>query len=335
MAVLPTRLSDLIVPDVFVPYVIERTAVLSEFVRSGIVRRVPELDAALAGGGKVIDMPFWKDLTGNSEIVTSGGTASVGKITTALDKARRLLRQKGWGAEDIAGILAGADPMKAIGELVAGFWARDFQTTIISTLKGIFASSSMSGNSIDKYAASGSVTDAHRLTSANIIAASQLMGDSRSKLTGMAMHSATEAALMEIDQIDYIRDSQGTLVMRDYKGLKIVVDDTLPTETINGQTVYHTFLFGEGAIGYGENTAPKPIEGGIGTWYQELSREALQGLSIMLNRRDLILHPRGVKFTDSSVALETPTNLELENGSNWERVYETKNVRLVRIRHNN
>ncbi len=332
MAVLPTRLADVIVPDIFAPYVIERTAAQSKFVQSGIVQRVDEIK--MAGGGKVIDMPFWKDLTGISEIVTSGGTASVGKITASLDRARRFLRQKGWGSEDIAGILAGSDPMRAIGDLVGDFWARDFQTTVISLLKGVFSAASMSGNVSDIAVTSGSPTTASKFTSLTFIAATQKMGDSRSKLKAVAMHSAVEAALLGNDDIDYIHDSDGKLVMTQYKGLNVVVDDSLPVETVAGNPVYTTYIFGEGAIAYAENTEPKPIDGGIGTWYQEMAREALQGLSLMVNRRDFVLHPRGVKFTDNSVAAETPTNAELEIGTNWERVYEAKNVRIVQFKHN-
>ena len=48
-----------------------------------------------------------------------------------------------------------------------------------------------------------------------------------------------------------------------------------------------------------------------------------------------ILHPRGVKFTSASVAGDSPTAAELETATNWVRVWENKNVRLVAITHNN
>ncbi len=328
-------LADVIVPDIFHPYVIERTAAKTELIQAGIIVRMPELDLSMQGGGKIIDMPFWKDLTGDDEIVTSGGTASVGKITTSLDKARRLLRQKGWGAEDIAGILAGSDPMKAIGELVSDYWARRFQAMTISTLKGIFSSTLMAASNVLSIAqTSGAATDANKLNGATVVAGMQLMGDSKNKLKAIAMHSAVEAALVINDDIDFIQDSSGALVMKQYRGLRVIVDDSMPVRTLDSKLAYTTYLFGEGAIGYGENTAPKPIPGGIGNWYQALARVELQGLSIMMSRRDLVLHPRGVAFIDAAVAAETPTNLELENGANWNRVYEQKNVRLVKIEHN-
>jgi len=56
---------------------------------------------------------------------------------------------------------------------------------------------------------------------------------------------------------------------------------------------------------------------------------------VLINRRRYILHPRGVKFASVSVAADSPTNAELETSSNWIRVWEAKNVRVVCVEHNN
>jgi len=42
-----------------------------------------------------------------------------------------------------------------------------------------------------------------------------------------------------------------------------------------------------------------------------------------------------VKFNSAAVAGDSPTNAELETASNWTRVFENKNVRIVAIDHNN
>jgi hypothetical protein len=151
------------------------------------------------------------------------------------------------------------------------------------------------------------------------------------------MHSATEAALRKLDLIDFIPDSEGKAQIRTFQGRRVVVDDSLPTRagTTDG-VVYTTYLFGMGAFGKG--AAPldsTPLQGGIGTEGVELARVPLDSDSILINRRRYILHPRGVKFTSSSVAGDSPTNAELENGANWSRVFENKNVRIVAIEHNN
>jgi hypothetical protein len=78
-----------------------------------------------------------------------------------------------------------------------------------------------------------------------------------------------------------------------------------------------------------------PLQDGTGTQGVEMARVPLDSDTILINRRRYILHPRGVKFTSTSVAGDTPTNAELETSSNWVRVWENKNVRLVAITHNN
>jgi len=50
-----------------------------------------------------------------------------------------------------------------------------------------------------------------------------------------------------------------------------------------------------------------------------------------INRKISILHPRGVKFTESSVVDDFPTMEELETAANWERVYEPKKIRIVKF----
>ena len=60
-----TKIADVIVPEVFNKYVIERTAELSALYQSGIVVKDPELDALSTSGGRLINMPFCQDLSGD------------------------------------------------------------------------------------------------------------------------------------------------------------------------------------------------------------------------------------------------------------------------------
>jgi hypothetical protein len=140
-----------------------------------------------------------------------------------------------------------------------------------------------------------------------------------------------------LDLIDHLPDSEGKAQVKVFQGRRVVVDDTLPVRagTTSG-LVYTTFLFGPGAFGKG--AAPldgTPLQGGFGTEGVELARSPLDSDSILINRRRFILHPRGVKFNSAAVAGDSPTNAELENGANWTRVFENKNVRIVAVEHNN
>jgi hypothetical protein len=316
-----TIIRDVIVPEVFNPYVIERTAELSAFYQSGIIARNPELDRLASSGGKLVNMPFWEDLRGNSQVLSDVNALTVKKITGAKDVAPLLARGDAWSVNDLAKALSGDDPMAAIGDLVAAYWARDFQVTLINILNGIFgdAATEMDTNKHDISGAPDADGD-DVISAKTAVDAIYKLGDSADKLTGFAMHSATVAKLAKDDLIEYIKPSEGAAEVPYFLGKRVVVDDGLP----NADGVYTTYIFGAGAFGWGEGGAPVPTE---------TARDALSGDDILVNRRHFILHPRGVAFQDASVEGSTPSNTELANYRNWKRVYESKNVRIVQFKH--
>ena len=316
-----TIISDVIVPEVFNPYVIERTAELSAFYQSGIIARTPALDVLASSGGKLVNMPFWEDLSGDDEVLSDTEALTVGKIAAAQDVAALLARGRAWSVNDLAKALSGDDPMAAIGDLVAAYWARRFQAILIKTLDGVFGNDAtlMTGN---KHDISGAATaeDDDVISAKTAVDAIYKLGDSADKLTGFAMHSATVAKLAKDDLIEYIKPSEGEAEVPTFLGKRVVVDDSLP----QSGGVYTTYIFGAGAFGWGEGGAPVPTE---------TARDALSGDDILVNRRHFILHPRGVAFQNNQVSGPTPSNDELANYRNWERVYESKNVRIVQFKH--
>jgi hypothetical protein len=306
-----TTVADVIVPEVFNPYVVEKTTELSALYQSGIVASSDELNSLALSGGRLINMPYWNDLDGDDEVLSDINALDVERITSGQDIAALLMRGKAWSVNDLAKALSGDDPMQVIGQLVAGYWARRMQAAILSILEGVFAAPSMAPNVYD--------TDV-RIDSDNMILASQCLGDAKSKLTGYLMHSAVEADLARQDLIDFTKDSTGSIEIPTYFGKPVVVDDGCPVA--NG--VYTTYIFGQGAIGYGEGAAPVPTE---------TTRDALSGDDILIHRRHFLLHPRGVRWLDQAVADRSPNNAELADPANWLRVYDAKNVRMVKYTH--
>jgi hypothetical protein len=322
VTVTKTVINDVIVPEVFNPYVIERTAELSAFYQSGIIARTPALDVLASSGGKLVNMPFWEDLSGDDEVLSDTEALTVGKITAAQDVAALLARGRAWSVNDLAKALSGDDPMAAIGDLVAAYWARRFQTILIKTLDGVFGNDAteMNTNQHDISAATGDSGKDAVISAKTAVDAIYKLGDNADKLTGFAMHSATVAKLVKDDLIEYIKPSEGEAEIPTFLGKRVVVDDGLPS----ADGVYTTYLFGVGAFGWGEGGAPVPTE---------TARDALSGDDILVNRRHFILHPRGVAFRGNQVSGPTPSNDELANYRNWERVYESKNVRIVQFKH--
>ena len=311
-----TKIADIIVPEVFNPYVIQRTAELSALVQSGIVVPNPELDKLAKSGGKTINMPYWNDLTGDDEVLSDSGALTPQKITAGQDVAVLLMRGKAWSANDLAKALSGDDPMKAIGDLVAAYWARMEQKTLISILTGAMGSSGMSGNVHDISAETG---DAAKIDGSNFLDATQKLGDAKDRLVAVAMHSAVETYLAKLNLIEYVRESDANPRVPYYMNKRVIVDDGMPVAS----GVYTTYLFGEGAIGRGEGEAPVPVE---------TDRDSLAGDDILINRRHFILHPRGIAFTGTPTGA-SPSNTELATTTNWTRKYENKNIRIVQFKH--
>ncbi|MET3657842.1 major capsid protein [Sporosarcina psychrophila] len=312
-----TRIVDVIVPEVFNPYLIQRTSELSALVQSGIIVPDSQLDVLASTGGTIVNMPYWNDLTGESEVLDDTDPLTVNHITTAKDMARLHTRGKAWGANDLAKALSGDDPMRAIGDLVAAWWNRDRQKMLFSTLNGVFASSSIAGNVHD---ISGETDGGGIINASSTVDAQGKLGDAADELTAFSMHSAVYNSLRKEQLIDYDVNPITGVKIATYLGKNIVIDDGHP----NAGGVYTTYLFGPGAIGFGNGAAPVPTE---------TARDALQGDDVLVNRQHFILHPRGIKWTEENVAKVSPTNLELADAQNWNRVYENKKIRIVQFKH--
>lgn len=308
-----TQIKDVIVPEIFNPYVIQRTMELSALYQSGIIGNNPELDKLAQSGGKTINMPYWEDLTGDDEVLSDSTALTPEKIQAGKDVAVLLMRGKAWSANDLAKALSGSDPMAAIGDLVASYWARSMQKTAINLLTGTFAAASMA-NKVSDISSESPGT----FTGETFLDALYKMGDAAENISGIVMHSATMASLRKQNLIQTELDSNNQVINL-YMGKRVIIDDSCP----NSEGIFTTYLFGPGAIGLGNGGAPVPTE---------TDRDSLAGDDILINRKHYILHLRGVKWIGTAAG-SSPTNIELATGTNWEKVYEDKAIRAIQFKH--
>lgn len=330
-----TKIADVIVPEVFNPYVVQRTSDLARFYMGGIVSNNPELDALASQGGKLVNMPFWDDLTGDDEVLADNAALTVNNISSGKDVAALHMRGKAWGVNDLAKALSGDDPMQAIGNLVADFWARKYRTLSIQSLIGVLADNvtTNSGDMISDIsgATNADVTAATKFSAEALIDGLSTFGDSIGGVVGIAFHPDVYYAMQKLDLISFQKESEGDATVETYRGLRVVVDRTLPFTPAAGALAgdaaaqYTTLLFGAGALGLGQGDAPVPTE---------TDRDSLAGSDILITRSHFLMHPRGVKFNAATVAGHTPSNAELALTANWTRVYERNNVRIASIQTN-
>lgn len=323
-----TKIADVIVPEIFNPYVWQRTTELTKLRMGSIVSNDPELNRLAQGsGGGSINMPFWNDLTGDDEVLSDSSALTPEKITAGADKAVLHMRGKSWAVNDLAVALAGDDPMRNVGDLVAGYWARRQQHVLVSSLTGVFAdnvANDASSMVVDKSIADGNNAAADNLFSGEaFIDAESTFEDAIGMIEGVAMHSDIYFAMKKQGLIEFIPDEDGKNMIETYQGKRVIVDNACRKVAAGTSGFkYTTYLFGTGAIGYGEGYAKTPTE---------TDRDSLAGVEYLVTRRHFLLHPRGVKFTGASVSGEAPTNTELEGATNWDRVYDRRHIRMAAL----
>lgn len=316
-----TRIADVIQPEIFTPYTIQRTMALSALIQCGLAENNSEFDSLASGPNTLINMPFWDDLTGEPEVMDDIGETDPGKITANKDVARKLAWVKSYGANALSAMLSGDDPMKAIADLFAAYWSRQYQQMLLSTLDGVFGAANMASKVHD---ITGKAGDAALIGGRTFLDAVQVMGDAKDLLTGVMLHSATETFLAKNDLIEYKEESNGKVRVPYFMGKRVIVDDAIAFDTATGAS--EAYLFGAGAIAWGNGNHKDILE-------TEVVRKGLSlaGEDILVNRKLSILHPRGVKWTETDVNGKFPSFAELEKGANWNRVYEPKAVRIVKF----
>jgi hypothetical protein len=332
-----TLRSDIIIPEVFTPYVIEQTTQRDAFLASGVVQPMAELNAT--EGGDFINVPFWKaNLSGDFEVLTDSSSLTPGKITADKQVGVILHRGRAFEARDLAALAAGSDPMAAIGAKIADYIANQRQKDLLSSLAGVFGSlgSTSSSAAFFPLTIDGESGDTPTTLSPRHVAeAKSLLGDQGDKLTAIAMHSKVYYDLVERKAIDYVSTAEargtsttqsggslvaaygGSIEVPTYCGLRVIVSDDVQTDGSGSSTEYATYFFTQGAVASGEQMAMNT----------ETDRDILAKSDAMSIDLHYVYHPVGAKWGVTTV---NPTRAQLETVGNWSKVYETKNLGIVR-----
>ena len=334
-----TLRSDLIIPEVFTPYLIEATTQTDSFLQSGVVQPLAELNLSSERGGDFVKIPFYKaNLTGDFEVLTDSTSLTPAKITADNQIAAVLHRGRAFSSRDLAALAVGGglDPMAAIAQKMAAYVNNQKQKDLYSCLTGAFGSinandsnSALFGLTIDSE--SGDTPTA--LSPRHVARAKALLGDQGEKLTAMAVHSNVYYDLLERNAIDRIYDDGGNAdtaaasgstarafdqpSFGSFMGLRVIVSDDIPTTGSGASTEYSTFFFTQGAVVTGEQA---PIR-------TQTDRDILALEEAMAVDLHYIYHPVGLKYAVSTV---NPNRTVLETVASWSKVYENKNIGIVR-----
>ena len=338
--------SDVIIPEIFTPYLIEATTVRNSFLTSGVVTALDALN--VTEGGDKVTIPNWKaDLSGDAERLTDSTSLTPSKITADRQIGVVLHRGRAWESRDLARLAAGSDPMGAIGAKVADYIANQQQKDMIATLRGVFGAlgSSNSGAAFASLSVDASGSGETNLGPRQIAAAEALLLEDSDKLAAIVMHPLVYADLKERKAIDYVtatdaRVTASTIAAGSitalnafggsvaaaytnntqipfYMGMRVIRSKDVPTSGTGSTTKYACYVLASGAVATGQQAALR----------SEVDRDILAKSDAMSVDWHNVYHPLGARY----IGAANPEQADLATAGNWEKVFETENIGIVRL----
>ncbi len=318
-----TDIGDLVIPEVFTGYAIERTKELTRFISSGIMTESSVLSKWMksamgeGGGGHILTRPTWNDLD-------SGDTTALGlersgsdapselynpdfetgfpvpqKITTHIEQAVRVERNNHWSAMVLADALSGSknpDAIAVIGQLVGGYWGRRLQKMVLAVLAGVVADNDAAPTGSDTHtigdltndiSGGGYVAGVTDFSAEALYDTLQTLGDADDQIKAIAVHSIVRNRMRKNNLIDTVRDSDGNFMFESFQNLRLVVDDGMPKTGF----ICDSYLFGPGFLQYATEPPKNPV---TTVWRDEAGNGS--GSQELWNRVGWCVHPMGHAF---------------------------------------
>jgi len=330
-------IQSVIVPEVFTPYVEEQSNKADRLIQSGAVVAQPALDALLAGGGTTFNVPSWNPITNPNDDYDVGtddptDIATPVAITARKQVGVRLEFNKSWASADLAASLAGSDPMSAAAMQLGQYQASRRQRVLVKQLTGMFGATNMSTSVNNISITTGTLADANYISAGATIDTTSAWGDYAANNVGkiLVVHSDVHRRLQKQNLIDFQPTNAQDIGFGTYLGMTLLVDDgTVKDTTVSGYPVYTSYIIGQGGVGFGYSRPKMPVE---------VQREALQGngagVEYLIMRDCFTYHVAGMKWLGGSVAGDIPTLAELATAANWTRVFDQKMVPIAALKTN-
>lgn len=315
-----TRIADIFVGDYYQTLDPVNSPEKTAVYQSGIVTKNPALSDIANNGQGTSTISYWQDLDANEEANVSTDDpdqkGKVGKASQGKMQARTLYLNKPYGVSDLTTELANSEPMQHIRNRYGKYWERQWQRYLLGAARGVIASN-LANNSGDMVIDAGAAMTATAMQDAAFTA-----GDAADQFAAIGVHSVVMKQMVQKDLIEYVKDSQGNIILTTYLGKPIFMDDGLTY----GAKQYLSMFFGTGAFGYGEGTPTNPAE---------VQRDALGGngggSEIIVERKTYILQPAGFSWKGEEDPNKTPTIAQYANAANWERVFDRKLVPFAAV----
>jgi hypothetical protein len=336
------RLSDVWEPTVYGSYTAINNPMTSAFIRAGIMVNNAALNEIARSGGRTATVPFWQDIDPGLEPNYSNDDpadlAVANKIGHGTMTARKAWLNQGFGEMDLVSELAGASPLQHVRNRFGEYWVRQQNRRLIATCTGIMADNVANDDGDMVVDISGEVGAAGVFGANAFIDAAYTAGENADSFTGIAVHSMIEARMLKNDELESVKDSEGNLIMRTYKGRAVIVDDSLPVSGTGDARVYTSILFGRGSIGFGS------VDGNafaLGEGTPKVAQELIRtpeagnggGMESIWERKTWIIHPQGFEWTEptgaDTLVEMSPTLADLRKAVAWNRVVDRRQAALA------
>lgn len=314
--------------EVFTSMMQEADYFRAPVMASGIVASDQSIMDAIGAKGNVATIPFYLPLDARAEgmgALNNDGLTNNVPVDVAGGKQTCMLiqRMKAFKAKDFTRELTGADPLTNVRNKIAGYYTQVWEDELMNIAKAVLGVSALSDHVLDLTGASSTSVGATTL----IDAEQKALGDMAGGLGLLVMHSKIFASYKKLELVDYDKYTVGGVLRQEITlptiGGKHVLVTDYNTSAVSGQnTVYNTYLFGEGAFLTAEKTN---YENQYSTNYDP---ETSAGIEKFYTKQGRVLHPNGVSLAVDSIAKESPTFAELGTTANWSLKFNPKNVKM-------
>jgi len=230
-------------------------------------------------------------------------------------------RAQSWGEYDFSSDITGTN-FKAEAQEVNEYWDEQRQSTVLAILEGIFGmTGGVNGQFVAKHTYDITATANPELSADALNRASQqALGDKKSKLDVIFMHSAVSTNLEGLNLIEFLKYTDASGIQRDltigtFNGRLVVVDDEMPVTSDSTGDIYTSYVFQRNFFEYENIGAQVP---------SEIARDAYDkgGKTDLITRVREMIVPTLISYKGTGTV--SPTNSDFATGSNWELVNNDK-----------
>ena len=316
----------------------------SELIKSKALQSNSKIKDAFGNHSGVVyaTIPMYGRIDG-APLNYDGITDITATSTTTYDRGVVVIgRAKAWVEDDFAeDVTGGAEFMSNVARQISQYWDEVDQDTLLSILKGVFSMTGVSNlKFVDTHTFDTTTIGAGTVSACTLNTAIQkASGDKKKKFTIAIMHSAVATNLENLQLLSYMTytDAQGIerqLELATWNGRTVIIDDAMPTQDMPATsevgtlgsagylaaqepyTRYTTYVLGNAAFDFEDIGAETPFA-------MVRDEKTNGGQTYLYSRQRKVFAPYGISFTKSSMATNSPTEAELELGSNWSLVHDS------------